>query len=143
MASVQAFYQVVHRLRRAKTFADWAIVGDLPAGPRQAAFDWAPYANVFLVLVEPTCKSILTARRIARIARSRTDVAALPVATKVGGRADRVLIERRLGEPLFGAVPADDAVRDAERAGRAVIDRAPASPAVRAVERLVDMLERR
>jgi CO dehydrogenase maturation factor len=143
IASVQAFYQVIHRLDRAKTFDDWAIVGDLPAGPRQTAFDWAPYADVLLVLTEPTWKSVLSARRIARIARSRSGVTALPVASKVCGRADRGFIEQRLGEPLFGTVPADDAVREAERLGAALIDRAPESPAVRAVERLVAALERR
>jgi len=51
--ALYAFHQVVHRLPDTGTFADWAIVGDLPAGPRQVAYDWAPYADSYVVVVSP------------------------------------------------------------------------------------------
>jgi len=42
-----------------------------------------------------------------------------------------------VGEPVLAAVPADEAVADAERLGVAPVDHAPASPAVVEIERLV------
>ena len=143
MGAVNAYYSVIHRLPRSPSFAGWTLVGDLPAGPRQTAFDWAPYADTFLVLVEPTWKSVLTAKRIARIARSRPGVAAAFVANKVARASDAAWISRRVREPVVAAVPLDDAVLAADRAGVALLDHAPGSPAVRAVEKLVDELERR
>lgn len=86
MGAVNAFYAVIHRLRDADALRDWAIVGDLPAGPRQVAFDWAPYADRLLVVAEPTSQSILTARRIVRIAAARRDIEALLVVSKVRSR---------------------------------------------------------
>ena len=139
IASVQAFYQVIHRLPRTKAFQRWTIVGDLPAGPRQTAFDWAPYAETFILVVEPTWKSALTARRIARIARSRGRTVFL-VANKVHGDADRRLVERRVGEALLASIPVDGAVLEADGLGRALIDHAPTAPSARAIARLVDEL---
>jgi len=141
MAAMQAFYRVIHRLRRAEPLRDWTVVGDLPAGPRQTAFDWAPYADTLLLVVEPTWKSALTARRIARIARARrTAPAILVVANKVTGAADAGRVGRLVREPVVVAVPADDAVAAADRLGLAPLDHAPDSPAVRAIGGLVDQL---
>ncbi|MBA3370110.1 MAG: hypothetical protein H0T96_01445 [Thermoleophilaceae bacterium] len=141
MGSLQAYYKVVHRLPRARTFGNWAIVGDLPAGPRQAAFDWAPYAETFLILAEPTWQSALTARRVARVVRSRRRAATVGVvASKVAGPADVGRVEELVGERVLAAIPADEAVARAERAGAAVLDHATSSPAVRAIERLLDGL---
>ena len=142
MGAVQAYYKLIHRLREAQTLRAWTVVGDLPAGPRQTAFDWAPYADTLVLVVEPTWKSALTARRIARIARSRKDVTVVPVANKVTGSGDAERVERLLGEPVLAAVPADESVAAADRLGRALIDHAPTSPAVTAVDDLVDALER-
>jgi CO dehydrogenase maturation factor len=143
MASIQAFYAVIHRLDRPKTLRAWTIVGDLPAGPRQTAFDWAPYAETLLVVVEGTWKGALTARRIARIARSRPDVEALLVANKVAGKDDVRVVEGVAGERVFASIPADEDVVEAERLGVAPIDHSPSSAAVRAIERLAERLERR
>jgi CO dehydrogenase nickel-insertion accessory protein CooC1 len=138
MPAVQAFYKVVHRLAQGRVLRDWTLVGDLPAGPRQAAFDWAPYAETFLVVVEPTWQGALTARRVAHIATMRSQPRVLAVANKVQGQGDVRLIEERIGGPVAAAVPADPAVVEAERAGDALIDLAPDSPAVAAIQELVD-----
>ena len=140
MASVNAFYRVIHRLPEARTFEDWTLVGDLPAGPRQAAFDWAPYARTFVVVVQPGSQSILTARRVARIARSRREAKAVFVANRVKSEEDVALVERMIGEPVFASVPADDGVAEAERMGVAPIDHVPDSPAVPAIRDLVAKL---
>ncbi|HWC25583.1 MAG TPA: P-loop NTPase [Solirubrobacteraceae bacterium] len=141
-ASHNAFYQIVHRLEEVRSLKDWAILGDLPAGPRQTAYDWAPYARRFLLVVEPTWQSMLTARRIVRIAREhRDDVEFSLVVNKVTPDADVERAEQFLGVPLLGTVPADDDVHAAERAGVALLDHAPDAAAVRAVERLADVLD--
>ena len=142
MGAVNAFYQVIHRLPAARSLSGWQIVGDLPAGPRQAAFDWAPYADTYLVVVEPTWKSVLTARRLARLARARGAVV-VPVASKVGDETAVARIEAMLGERVPAAVPADPAVSEAERLGVAPIDAAPEAPAVRAVAALAERLVER
>jgi CO dehydrogenase maturation factor len=142
MPSTNGFYQVIHRLSRSRAFDSWAIVGDLPAGPRQLAFRWAPYADTLLLVVEPSRKSALTAQRIAAIARSGPDATVVPIANKVMGVDDRRLVEEMLGERVAAAVPADDAVVFAEREGVAPIDNDPCSPAIRAIEQLATTLER-
>jgi CO dehydrogenase maturation factor len=140
MGAVNAYYRVIHRLGDVKSFKQWTMLGDLPAGPRHIAFDWAPYARVFVVVVQPTVQSALAGRRVARIARVREGVQAVFVANRVNGRADVTHVERLLGERVVAAVPNDAGVAEAERLGRAPIDHAPRSPAVAEIERLVTTL---
>lgn len=142
MPAVQAFFRVVHGIGDAPALRDWSFVGDLPAGPRQIAFDWAPYARRLLVVAEPTTQSLLTARRVARVASMRDGVEVAFVASKVEDPSQRRRIEDFLG-PLSGELPLDPAVAEAERRGVAVIDHAPACRAVQAVEDLLDALEGR
>jgi CO dehydrogenase maturation factor len=143
LPSVNAWYRVVHRLRESKTLRAWAVVGDLPAGPRQAGARFAPYARTFVVLCEPTWQSALAARRLARIARLHPGAEVALVASKVTGPADHRRVARMTGETVAAAIPVDGAVTAAERRGVAVLDAAPRSNAVQAIERLVDELEAR
>lgn len=146
MPAIQAFWRVIHGIGDARTFRDWSFVGDLPAGPRQIAFDWAPYAETLLVVAEPTMQSLLTARRVIRVASSRTSRTAPAIAivgSKVKNQADLDRIEAFLGARAIGVIPRDDAVAEAERLGTAPIDFAPDSPAVLAVEDLAGSLIRR
>ena len=141
-ASHNAFYQVIHRLDDVPSLEHWVFLGDLPAGPRQTAFDWAPYARHFLLVVEPTWQGMLTARRIIRIARQQRDDAQFSlIVNKVTPEADVARAEQFLGVPLLGTIPADDDVRRAERAGVALLDVAPDAAAVHAIERLADALD--
>ena len=143
MGSVNAFLHVVHRLDEPRTLREWTIVGDLPAGPRHPAAGFAPYARLYVVLLEARSQSALTARRVARIARGHRDAEVVFVANKVSGAADRRRAERLLGERIAHVIPADDAVAEAEREGLAPLDAAPASRAVGAIETLADTLEAR
>jgi CO dehydrogenase maturation factor len=141
-ASHNAFYQVIHRLDDVRSLRDWVILGDLPAGPRQMAFDWAPYARRFLLVVEPTWQSMLTARRITKLTRAmREDAELLLVVNKATGPSDAQRVEAFLGVPLLATVPVDEGVRRAERAGISLLDSAPDAPAVAAIERLADALD--
>jgi len=116
------------------------MLGDLPAGPRHIAFDWAPFARTYVVVVQPTAQSALAGRRVARIVRMREGLKAVYIANRVTGKADVTHVERLVGERVIAALPADDGVAEAERLGLAPIDHAPDSPAVAEVERLVATL---
>ena len=141
-ASHNAFYQVVHRLDEVRFLDDWVILGDLPAGGRQMAFNWAPYARHHLLVVEPTWQSMLTARRIVKIATEQRDDARFSlIVNKVTPEADIERAQQFLDVPLLGTIPADDAVHAAERAGVALLDAAPDSAAVDAIARLADKLD--
>lgn len=140
MPSVNAFYQLVHKLARSSSLAEWSVVGDLPAGPRQAAFNWAPYARAVVVVVEPTWKSVLTARRIARIVRESGRSRVLVVANKVAAPDEVAELEARVQHPLFAVIPADPAIGAADRAGAALIDHASSSPALDAIREVADRL---
>lgn len=125
------------------------LVGDLPAGTRQPFFGWASYAQVFLVVVEPTVKSVMSARRLAKMAdpTGRKPGAHTPEVLAVVNKAtttdDAAALARRTGLEVVGVVPADDTLAQVERDGGAPIDIAPDSPAVRAVASLLAELRRR
>ena len=142
-ASVTAFLQAVRRLHEARSLHRWAIVGDLPAGPRHLAAGFTPYAGLYVVVVEPTSQSAMTGRRVARLARGPLGADVIMVASKIAEPAQRERLERLLGEPVDVEIPADPAVVEAERRRVAVIDAAPQAPVVRAVQRLADTIETR
>ena len=121
----------------------WSLVGDLPGGTRQPFFGWGRYARTVLVVVEPTAKSLLSARRLARLglAADRPD-RILAVANKVRHPADADLVWRQTGLEVVAVVPWDEALAEAERLGRALLDHAPDSPAVRVLESMADRLHR-
>jgi len=141
MGAVNAFYKVVARLDEAAALRSWTIVGDLSAGPRQTAYDWAPYAHRMLLVVEPTSQSMLTARRIARIARTPRPIDVSLVVNKAAGPEDVGRVEAFFEQRALAVVPVDEAVARAERRGQAPIDSAADCPAVRAVEGLASVLE--
>jgi len=134
----KAFWEVAHGLVDAPAFRDWTLIGDLPAGPRQPAENWAPYAATYLVVVQPGAQSALTGRRVARLARLQSPQAAvLIIANRVQGELDVRHVEGLVGESVFASIPADEGVAAAERLGAAPIDHAPDSPTIVAIERLI------
>jgi len=140
MGAINAFYKLLPRLDEPAALRSWTIVGDLSAGPRQAAYDWAPYAARILLVVEPTWQSMLTARRIARIAAAPRRVELSLVVNKAAAPEDAARVEDFFGMRAQAVLPLDDGVAAAERSGAAPIDAAPQGPAVRAVEALADAL---
>ncbi len=136
-ASTRAYLNIVSGILEAQTFRDWSLIGDSAAGPRHIAGNYAAFAETYLVVVEAGWQSVLTARRVARIARMR-EGRVLAVANKVRDDSDRQLIEERLGEPVFATIPFDPEVAEADRLGIALIDHAPDSSGARAIERLID-----
>lgn len=141
-ASVNAFYTIVRHVEHAPEFSGWAILGDLPAGGRQPGCGWTPYATHFLLVVEATWQSMLTARRIKRIANEiRPDARVSLVVSKATGRGDIDRISTFLDMPVYGVVPLDEDVRSAERLGVPVFQHAPASAAVEAITSIAERLD--
>jgi CO dehydrogenase maturation factor len=138
--SVLAYHDTVNRLHRVKTFRDWTLIADIPAGPRQVGAGFAAFASTYLVVVEPSWPSALAGRRVARVARARSVDDLRIVASKVAGEEDLALVEELMGEAPFASVPLDEAVARAEREGTALLDAAPDSEAARAIGLLADRL---
>lgn len=132
--SQAAFRQIMDELPA----EEWSIVGDLPGGTRQPFFGWGRYAETLVVVVEPTAKSLLSSRRLARLAATEDAPRVVAVASKVRGPGDVELVAARSGLPVVGAVPWDEAVAEAERLGVPPVDHARESEAVRAVAWLVE-----
>jgi CO dehydrogenase maturation factor len=120
----------------------WSLVGDLPGGTRQPFFGWGRYARTVLVVVEPTAKSLLSARRLARLGVGpNPPERILAVANKVRDAVDVDLVQRRTGLEVAAAVPWDEALAEAERLGRALLDHAPQSPVMRVLESMADRFD--
>lgn len=121
----------------------WSIVGDLPGGTRQPFLTWGRYADTFLVVVEPSPASLLTARRLARLSAAGHAPRVLAVANKVREPGDEHRVSNATGLEVIGAVPFDPALADADRLGRAVLDFDPGGPTVAAVRSLVAAVQDR
>jgi CO dehydrogenase maturation factor len=114
------------------------LVGDLPGGTRQAMSGWAKYADTVLVVVEPTTKSMHSARRLLNLSTaSWAPREVLLVANKVVDDSDVRLIEEWFEAEVFGAVPLDAGVLAGDRDGRAPLDTAANGRFVAAVQDLV------
>lgn len=127
-----AFRWVMESFRR----PGWAVVADLAAGTRQPMFRWARFADPVIVVSDATAKSILTARRLARVATHLVVNRA-----QDGPDGDDVArVRRAVDLPLLGVVPGDEAVIEADRTGRSIFDVAPRSPAVLAIREITSRL---
>lgn len=120
----------------------WHVVGDLPGGTKQPFFTWGRFAQTYVVVAEPTPASLLTGRRLARLAAGKGAPRVVVVANKVRQPGDAELVAARTGLPLLGAVPHDPAVADADRLGRAILDHEPDGETVTAVRSLVAALRK-
>lgn len=118
----------------------WSVVGDLPGGTRQPFFAWGRYAETFLVVVEPTPSSLLTGRRLARLASTGGAPRVVVIANKVREPHDAQSVAEGTGLALLGAVPFDSALGEADRLGRAVLDHDPDGATAMAVRSLVEAL---
>ena len=126
-----SFRYVMERFRR----PGWDLVADLAAGTRQAMFGWSRFASVVLVVAEPSVKSLMSARRLAKVGTHL-------VANQVHDASDIQRIQNSVGLPMLGAIPYDEGLAEADRRGLAPLDFVPHSPGVRAIRELTDRLIR-
>ncbi len=135
--SQMAFFQIRQELAQMA----WNVVGDLPGGTRQPFSGWGEFADIFLVVVEPTTKSLLSGRRLARLNDNReVPKRIVCVASKILSDDDVAWVSQGTGLEVIAAVPWDEQLATSERAGRPPLDDAPDCPAVLAVAALVERL---
>ena len=130
-----AWSQVVEELDRDQ----WHLVGDLPGGTRQAMFGWARYADTLCLVVEPTVKSLHTAKRLLTLSQARWGPSSLVlVVNKAREESDPVRVGERLGLQATAVVPHDPGASRGDRRGAAPLDEAPDGALAQAVDGLVD-----
>ncbi len=134
--SHQAFLHVVKGLPH----DSWHLVGDLPGGTRQPFFGWGRYAQIIVVVVEPTPASLLSGLRLARLSEMTSKPRVVAVANKTRAPSDAALVGRKTGLPVLGDIPFDPAMGAADRLGKALLDLDDQAPAVGAVEDLLSGL---
>lgn len=122
--------------------SDWSVVADLEAGPTTPYEGYADFAQLALLVVEPTTASMLAARRLAPIL-SHQKLAFRVLGNQVRddrGGEDVRRLAAELGTELAGLVAYDPLLEDADRLGLAPADHAADSPAVDSLRTLATML---
>ena len=99
--------------------------------------------DALLIVVEPYYRALETASRIAPLAKQLGIPRLVTIANKVRDAEDSRVIRdfcKAHDLDLVIEIPYDEAVRDADRQGRSLIDVAPNSTTVAAVRQLSGML---
>ena len=103
------------------------------------------HVDAMLIVTEPYFRSLETVGRIAPLARELEIEHVWAVANKVRSPRDEEILRAYCSErgiEIGGVVPFDEAIQEADREGRALIDYDPTAPSVGAIEGLADLLER-
>lgn len=114
----------------------WTIVGDLEAGTTTPFEGYGRFADRAVVLVNGSPASILAGRRILGILDHEKQAASIVVSQARPG--DVALVEAELG-PVYGEIPWDPAIEEAERRG-SLLDADRNTPAWAATRELVEKL---
>ncbi len=110
--------------------SSWSIVGDLPGGLRQPMNGWGKYADIALIVTEPTTKGVITAKQLSKLTTATWGPRAVAlVVNKLRESDDPMEIARRANLPLAGAVPENELIKIAERELRSVF-RLPGAEAI-------------
>ena len=106
---------------------DEVLILDMYAGVEHLGRATVDFVDALLVVVEPTRRSLGTARQIRQLAHDIGLTRLWLVGNKTQGAGDRAFLEAETpGIPLLGTLPADLAVQEADRRGIATYDHAPA-----------------
>ncbi|MGH3086305.1 MAG: carbon monoxide dehydrogenase, partial [Rubrobacteraceae bacterium] len=104
------------------------------------------HVDAMLMVTEPYYRSLETVGRIAPLAKELGIEHVWAVANKVRSERDEEIIRsycEEHGIEVGGGVPWDEAIQEADREGRALMDYEPTAPAVVSIERVADLLEGR
>jgi CO dehydrogenase maturation factor len=115
------------------------IIGDLEAGIGTVMRLQEGQADVVLIVVQPTAKSIDVARRAVELSNDR-GARMIVVANRVRDDEDLALIRAAVGDAEMVVVPDEPAIALADREGRAAIDVDEDAPGVRVLIELADRL---
>jgi len=115
------------------------VILDMYAGVEHLGRGTAQAVDAFLIVVDPSARSLQTARQIEGLAKDISIPRLFLLANRVRSPADREFIVRNGPSlPLLGSLPEDGAVLEADRLGVPVYHHAPhlLAEAVRVVEQL-------
>ncbi len=102
------------------------------------------HVDAMLMVTEPYFRSLETVGRMAPLARELGIEHVWAVANKVRSARDEEIIRSYCTDhevELAAVVPWDEAIQEADREGRALMDYDPSAPAVVAVEGIADLVE--
>ena len=132
----------IRRILRGFRKPGWDVIADVEAGPMTPYEGYADFADMALIVVEPTWTSMLAARRIASVLHEGGPPVAL-LGNKVRCQDDIALITdagRDLNIPVVGMLQYDAVVANIERVGRAPLDDAVSSQAIECLSLLAGRL---
>lgn len=102
------------------------------------------HVDAIIMVTEPYFRSLETVGRMAPLAKELGIEHVWAVANKVRSARDEEIIRSYCAEhgvELGAVVPWDEAIQEADREGKALMDYDPNAPAVRAVEGIADLVE--
>ena len=119
-------------------------ITDMEASIEHMSRGTVRHVDAMLMVTEPYFRSLETVGRMAPLARELGIEHVWAVANKVRSTRDEEIIRSYCAEhgvELGAVVPWDEAIQEADREGRALMDYEPAAPAVIAVEGIADLVE--
>ena len=128
---------------RATADSNEITILDMEASFEHLARGTVRHVDVLLAITEPYYRSLETTGRLVPLGRDLGLDNVWVVANKVRNERDEAAIREycaRRGFEIVGVVPFDEAVAEADRLGRALIDYLPTAAAVLAVDALTDIL---
>lgn len=138
-----ATHQALRQIATGFDAADWDVVVDMEAGPKDV-FDrnYVGFVDLLALVTDGSPVANLVCRRVASIAREQGEPPVGLVLNRAtpARRQTAVELATELGVALVGEVPDDEGVRQADVAGEAVSDHTPATPGLAAVSELAAAL---
>jgi len=119
---------------------DDVLLLDMYAGVEHLGRATVDFVDAMLVVVEPTRRSLATARQIKKLAEDIGLTRLWLVGNRVRNEEDVKFLEHEAGDlPLLGSLPDDPGVIEADRRGASVYAQVPSLKA--AAERIADQLD--
>jgi len=117
-------------------------VVDMEAGVEHLGRGTVEFVDAMLVVVEPSLRSLETARRVSRLAEEIGIKHVFLVGNRVMGDDSKMIEDysERIHIPLLGLIPYDDNLRLLETLGRKSLVSFPVSPGADAIKRLGEAL---
>ncbi len=118
-------------------------VVDLEASPEHVSRGTARFADLLVLVTEPYYRSLEATRRLADLAAELPSTRTVVVVNKVRAVGDATAVAEfcaRHGLAIIGEVPYSDAVVDADRRARPLLDADPDGPVCTAVAGVLDAL---
>ena len=119
-------------------------VTDMEASIEHMSRGTIRHVDAMLMVTEPYFRSLETVGRMAPLAQELGIAHVWAVANKVRSARDEEIIRSYCAErgvELGAVVPWDEAIQEADREGRALMDYDPEAPAVAAVGGIADLVE--